>query len=269
LLLNQALADRTEILDEVQAPQIELERGVQALNSLFADGLIDLTQYNRKLRELQQSALSLDTTVQGGLQRGLLGIHEQFTDLSQIAEQGLVNAFQGAEDALVSFVQTGKLSFRSLVDSIYEDMIRLAVRSAITGPIAGLLAPSSDGGGAGGMLSSLFSAVGQGGGSTAAAGGTGSSGTLEGLASLAGLFGYKNGGDFTIGGSGGPDSQLVQFMGSPGEEVHINKPGQAGSKGTNVNFYIQTPDVDSFQRSQGQLLAKTQAAMSRASSRNN
>ena len=271
LLLNQAYADRAEILDEMQAPQIEMERGIQALNSLFSDGLIDLDQYNRKLRELQQGALALDTTVEGGLKRGLLSIHEQFTNLSQIAEQGLVNAFQGAEDALVKFVQTGKLSFKSLVDSIFEDMTRLAVRSAITGPIAGLLAPSSTGGGAAGALSSLFSFAntGNGGPVAAAASGSGGSGTLGGLASMGAMLGFRNGGDFTVGGSGGPDSQVVAFKGTPGEEVTVNKPGQSGSKGATINFYISTPDVDGFKRSQGQLMAKAQASLTRSSARNN
>lgn len=50
----------------------------------------------------------------------------------------LVNAFQGAEDALVQFVQTGKLEFSALIDSIIEDLIRLAVRNLILGNILDL-----------------------------------------------------------------------------------------------------------------------------------
>jgi hypothetical protein len=37
------------------------------------------------------------------------------------------------------------------------------------------------------------------------------------------------GGDMTIGGWGGPDSQLVQFMATPGEKVSVTQPG--GSTG--------------------------------------
>lgn len=38
---------------------------------------------------------------------------------------------------------------------------------------------------------------------------------------------FRTGGDFTVGGSGGTDSQMVQFHATPGEQVHINTPSQA------------------------------------------
>lgn len=41
-----------------------------------------------------------------------------------------------------------------------------------------------------------------------------------------------------------------------------------GGGGIVNNFNIQTPDADSFRRSQGQILLRTQTAMSRASRRN-
>ena len=48
----------------------------------------------------------------------------------------VTKACQGMEDALVKFVQTGKLDFRSLWDSITADLIRLQIRQSITGPMA-------------------------------------------------------------------------------------------------------------------------------------
>ena len=51
----------------------------------------------------------------------------------------LVNSFKGAEDAFVNFVKTGKLDFKSLADSMISDLIRIAVRSAILGPLANAL----------------------------------------------------------------------------------------------------------------------------------
>jgi len=38
--------------------------------------------------------------------------------------------------------------------------------------------------------------------------------------------GFKTGGSFKVGGSGGADSQLMQFRATPGEMVNIRKPGQ-------------------------------------------
>lgn len=40
--------------------------------------------------------------------------------------------------------------------------------------------------------------------------------------------GFKTGGSFTVGGSGGADSQPVQFMATPGEQVDVWRPGEAG-----------------------------------------
>ena len=39
------------------------------------------------------------------------------------------------------------------------------------------------------------------------------------------LSGFQNGGSFRVGGAGGTDSQLVQFMASPNETVSIRTPG--------------------------------------------
>ena len=52
--------------------------------------------------------------------------------------------------------------------------------------------------------------------------------------------GFRTGGSFTVGGSGGPDSQLVQFNATPGEQVQVNTPGQAraledGDRAVEVN----------------------------------
>ncbi len=54
---------------------------------------------------------------------------------------------------------------------------------------------------------------------------------LGGWAKIAGdilgkLPGFKTGGSFTVGGSGGADSQMVAFRATPGEMVDVRKPGQ-------------------------------------------
>jgi phage-related minor tail protein len=180
-----------------------------------------------------------------------------------VAADTLTNAFKGAEDALVEFITTGKTDFKGLVDSILADVTRLAVRQSITAPLANML-----GGESGGGLASFFG----GGGGGGAGGGIGS--LFSGIGSL---FGFANGGDFTVGPStsvgsiNGVDNRLVAFRARDGESVSINRPGQsnAGEKPVMVNFNIQTPDAESFNRSQSQILARTQASLQRANRRNN
>lgn len=67
-----------------------------------------------------------------------------------------------------------------------------------------------------------------------------------GAASIAQIVSQKfaHGGSFRVGGGGGTDSQLVQFMATPGEMVDVRTPGTHGSSGTNVvNLTLQGDSV--------------------------
>jgi len=69
-------------------------------------------------------------------------------------------------------------------------------------------------------------------------------GFLQGL--LGGLIGFRNGGSFDVGGSGGIDSQLVAFKASPNERVSVTKPGQdlrAAVRGGDV-YHIDARGAD-------------------------
>ena len=68
-------------------------------------------------------------------------------DIGKDIEQTFVNAFQGMEDALVKFVETGKLNFSDLARSIISDLTRMLVRAAVTKPLFNFLFPGlADGG---------------------------------------------------------------------------------------------------------------------------
>jgi len=75
-------------------------------------------------------------------------------DVASQTKDAFTNAFEGAEDALVDFTKTGKLSFRDLADSIISDLTRIAAKqgiSTLVGYIAGAFgstasAPSTSGG---------------------------------------------------------------------------------------------------------------------------
>ena len=74
-----------------------------------------------------------------GMKAALQELGEEGASAADQAREATENAFQGMEDALVAFVTTGKLSFSGFVDSIIADLARIAVRRAITEPLADAL----------------------------------------------------------------------------------------------------------------------------------
>ncbi len=97
----------------------------------------DLTTFQgvnieKKLKEASSPLKAFKTTV---------------NDIGKDIEQTFVNAFQGMEDALVKFVETGKLNFSDLARSIISDLTRMLVRATITKPLFNFLFPNlADGG---------------------------------------------------------------------------------------------------------------------------
>ena len=117
-----------------------------------------------------------------GLKQGLQEYADMASNIGQQISDAVKGAFQGLEDAIVNFVKTGKLNFKDLADSIITDLIRIAVRSAITKPLAEA---------AGSLFSGFFAKGGafDGGVQKFATGGIVMSPTLFGMAGGAGLMG--------------------------------------------------------------------------------
>lgn len=271
---NQALADERALLDDIRGPVETYERSLAALTRLLDQGAISTKEFTDKQRELRLAVLDTATDLESGMERAFLRMKDDTLDLASTVEDTMVSAFGKAEDAFVEFVQTGKLNFTDLVNSIMADITRLAVKSALadvfegsTGGGAGL------GGGLGRILSGIF---GSGGGGEVASqvdtfsklGGGG--GFFAGLSSL---FGFANGGSFQVAGTGGVDKNVLSVNNKPvarvsrGETVNVS-PNGSGGRPVQVTMNIQTPDANSFQRSQEQILTRTQAALTRAQRRN-
>jgi lambda family phage tail tape measure protein len=151
----------------------------------------------------------------------------------------MTNAFRGMEDALVNFVKTGKLDFKSLADSIISDMIRMQIQQSVTGPLSGILG----------------------------------TGTTLSQAEYAAISGFANGGVMTSGGelplhaysSGGIANtpQLAIFGEGRMNEAYVPLPDgrtipvtMSGGGGSNVIVNVmptsgQTADVQQRQNSDG------------------
>jgi lambda family phage tail tape measure protein len=149
----------------------------------------------------------------------IFGAHEALRKYAEDAsntgaqiESVMTSAFKGMEDALVSFVTTGKLNFKSLVDSIIADIARMVIRSQITGPLAKIINGALDGSGGGGGIAGLISSlIGGGGGGV-------NLGTATG-ADMAIAFAMADGGDPPVG--------KVGLVGERGPELFV--PRSAGT----------------------------------------
>lgn len=98
-----------------------------------------------------------------GVTKALNNYIDTVTNAAAQSERLFTNAFKGMEDALVSFVQTGKLDFKSLANSIIADLIRIQIQNSIMKPLAQATSGMSLSGmfsSAGNFLSGLFKADG-------------------------------------------------------------------------------------------------------------
>jgi len=73
---------------------------------------------------------------------------------------------------------------------------------------------------------------------------------------------FNEGADFTVGGRGGIDRNLVQFMATQGERVTVTPRGD-GARAPVVNVTISTPSPEAFHASRGQVAATLARAVGR------
>jgi lambda family phage tail tape measure protein len=146
---NQAQKERSDVLDSVQGRLDENARKQAILNDVIREGGKNVAEYTHQLRQLQIDQLLSSREATDGFKAGFLEVQDEITNFGEQASKTVTDAFHGMEDAIVDFVQTGKFSFSSLVDSILADLTRLLLRQAITG------LASSFGGPIGGIFSAF------------------------------------------------------------------------------------------------------------------
>jgi len=120
----------------------------------------ELNAYTNQYQKLD----SIRGSYELGAREGLQNYYDEASDIYGQTERLISNSFQGAEDALVDFVTTGKLSFSSLANSILNDLARIAVQQSITKPLSEFLFNSggSSGGGGSALLNAAVSFFGGG-----------------------------------------------------------------------------------------------------------
>lgn len=163
-LLGQSEARRKDALDQYQI-ELDLKRRIAEIDRNAGFDEAQREEERAKVRAAAKKDLegrrSLSSAIAerqrdpyAGARDGVNQYLETVRNVADSTKSMMVNAFQGMEDALVSFVRTGKLDFKSLANSIISDFVRIQVRQSITGPLA-----QSAAGGSGGFLGGLFGDV--------------------------------------------------------------------------------------------------------------
>ena len=119
-------------------------------NERLADAFAKIEEAARRAADgaasLRQRAFELSDP-SAGVVKALQDVADEAQQVGKQMENATKRAFSGMTEALVQFVKTGKLDFRSLADSIISDLIRIQIQRMITLPFANaigtLMAPSA------------------------------------------------------------------------------------------------------------------------------
>lgn len=155
---------RAQIEDRYTQQRRELERSRRDAEFAGTFGAEAQKRYDSELdriRRFQSAALSeydnyfaerlrLEGDWSIGASDAINNYFDNARNVAAATEDLFANAFGGMEDALVSFVTTGKLDFKSLADSIIADVVRIQMRQALSGLMGG--GGSSSGGAIFGLL---------------------------------------------------------------------------------------------------------------------
>lgn len=163
---RERLSGREGIQQRFDQQRLELERNRQRQELTGSFGPDAQKKYDEELdriRRFSTAALSefdafyakrleKERDSSAGVSEALNNYFTNAQRVAQMTENVVTNAFQGMEDALVKFVQTGKLDFKSLADSIVADITRIIVKQQLAAAIGG----NGGDGWLGGLMKSVF-----------------------------------------------------------------------------------------------------------------
>ena len=249
---REMLTAMRRIDDAAQATLASLDPSVD--EGAYADSVQRLEEFTKLVKSSTAETLQIRREAERDwILSAKLTLREYADAASNTAEsvaQLVSNSFKTMEDALVEFAKTGKLNFRSLADSIVSDMLRIQIRSQITGPLA---AAAEQNGGLWGLLQKA-------GGSLFSGGSGGAPSGAYDLASGAPLGAYASGTDYV------PQTGMYKLH--AGEAViPASENIRSANSSVVINMNISTPDVNSFRASRTQLSSDMAMALAAASRR--
>lgn len=121
--------------------QLEIKQQYEAILKRLP-GATD--EMKAKIKELVEATQEQGKSFKESFQDKIDDYKESLADFGGQAADAVIGAFQGMEDALTTFVTTGKANFRDLANSIIADITRIAIRQAIIKPLVGALFPTAN-----------------------------------------------------------------------------------------------------------------------------
>lgn len=154
--------------NELFKSNLEASKGLDGGNAFGVDAQKKYDDENTRIRDFQKMALDdydrytkARTDQEQNWQLGASDALKNYLDDTQNVYKSIGDvvgkAFKGMEDAMMDFVQTGKLDFASLANSIINDLIRIQIQKNVTGALGKSIDAA---GGIGGLLSAGASLLG-------------------------------------------------------------------------------------------------------------
>jgi hypothetical protein len=197
------------LLTDSERATRQLARDMAILDKSLAEGLISRTEYEQARGGVAAQGLETGEPI------APLGAMADGRDIATMMREGIKASQDAFDDAANAFADTFAQGMGRVLDGdikgLFNDLLRDVMDNALRD-----------------LGRTLFSAM----GGSAKGGGGGFWGTVLGAMKIPG---FKTGGSFKVGGSGGADSQLMQFRATPGEMVNIRKPGQDAGGGMVVH----------------------------------
>jgi lambda family phage tail tape measure protein len=198
----------------------------ESLRQQRAREIADATKGITALQAAKAQAVAEDQAQRDSFEFGWEAAYGKFAEDAKSAAGQANTYFQtftkGFEDAFVKFVQTGKISFKDLANSLIADFARIQAKQALLGIFGG-----GGGGGGGGFFGNILGGIGK-------------------------IFGFANGGMPPVGvpsvvGERGPELFVPQSAGRIIPNHALGMGGQSIiNNTTEVTYSIQAVDASSF-----------------------
>ena len=232
---NKLQREAQRIIDATRTPLERYNKEMELLNKLLKEGHINQETFGRAMEQAQEKLKKASEKTKDT-------IGDEFDDLGKTMEGTVADALDGISGRFDSFGDFAK----GFLSDLNRQLLQFALKDlGITGE--------------GGIIGQIFNGIGGlFGGSGGGGGGFGN--LLSSVGSFFGGFfadgGTLKAGKFGVVGENGPE---LAFAGSQPMQIMPN----AGAPVT-VNMNIQTPDVQSFRKSQGQIAADMARSVERA-----